>query len=388
MHIRKRGKTYLICISLGFDSNGKRIRKYVTYNPDPTLTPRQADQTAFKYGIEIENKLKRGGTLKYESLTFSQFAEMYFRDFAPTLKEYTAIQYKDIYERRFKPYFGNMRIKNIRPLDIRQWLTTMERLDKSGKLTENSKGVYFRTLSSMLGVAFRWELIDNNPCRRIRAPRNKQSAVKALQQSDFDKLFAKIDSFPDPRAVLMIYLLSTTGIREGEAAGLKWQDIDFENQIIRIEREVVYIPKIGLRVTSPKSVNSIREICVPALLCDKLSPYKTLQDKEIADRGVYYNNEGYVFTQLNGSPVHSSTIREWIKKAFEYCEVPYITVHGLRHTYASILISNGTDPRTTAAQLGHSTPSLTINIYCNPQYNAKRRAGDLIGSIIIGNQKL
>lgn len=388
MHIRKRGKSYLICISLGFDSSGKRIRQYVTYSPDPTMTPRQANQAAYKYGIEIENKLKRGGTIRYESITFNQFAEIYFKDYAPTLKEYTAVQYKDIYERRFKPCFGNMRLKNIRPLDIRQWLTAMERLDKSGELTESSKGVYFRTLSSMLGVAFRWELIDNNPCRRIRAPRNKQSAVKALQQSDFDKLFAKIDSFPDPRAVLMIYLLSSTGIREGEAAGLKWQDINYENRIIKIEREVVHIPKIGLRVTSPKSVNSIREICIPELLCNKLLSYKAIQDKGIADRGEYYNNEGYVFTQINGSPVHSSTIREWIKKAFEYCEVPYITVHGLRHTYASILISNGTDPRTTAAQLGHSTPSLTINIYCNPQYNAKRRAGDLIGNIITGSQKL
>ena len=386
MHIRKRGKTYLICISLGFDSNGKRIRQYVTYDPDPTLTPKQANHAAYNYGIEIENKLKRGGSLQYETLTFNQFAEMYFRDFAPTLKEYTAVQYKDIYERRFKPHFGNMRIKNIRPIDIRQWLTAMERLDKSGELTENSKGVYFRTLSSMLGVAYRWELIDNNPCRRIRAPRNKQSAVKALQQSDFDKLFAKIDSFPDPRAVLMIYILSSTGIREGEAAGLKWQDINYENQNIRIEREVMYIPKLGLRVTSPKSVNSIRDICVPALLCDKLLAYKAIQDKDIAERGGYYNDEGYIFTQFNGSPVHSSTIRAWTMKVFEYCDVPYITVHGLRHTYASILISNGADPRTTAAQLGHSTPSLTINIYCNPQYDAKRRAGDLIGSIITGNR--
>lgn len=385
MHIRKRGKTYLICISMGFDSSGKRIRQYVTYDPDPTLTPRQANHAAYNYGIEIENKLKRGGTIQYEALTFNQFAEMYFRDFAPTLKEYTAVQYKDIYEKRFKPYFGNMRIKNIRPLDIRQWLTAMERLDKTGKLTENSKGVYFRTLSSMLGVAYRWELIDNNPCRRIRAPRDKQSTVKALQQSDFDKLFAKIDSFPDSRAVLLIYLLSSTGMREGEAAGLKWQDINFENRTISIEREVVHIPRIGLRVTSPKSINSIREICVPELLCDKLSAYKDKQNKDIAERGNYYNDEGYIFTQFNGSPVHSSSIREWTKKAFEYCDVPYITVHGLRHTYASILISNGADPRTTAAQLGHSTPSLTINIYCNPQYDAKRRAGDLIGIIIASN---
>ncbi|MBR3465120.1 MAG: tyrosine-type recombinase/integrase [Clostridiales bacterium] len=72
------------------------------------------------------------------------------------------------------------------------------------------------------------------------------------------------------------------------------------------------------------------------------------------------------------------------KKVFEFCEVPYVTVHGLRHTYASLLISSGTDPRTAAAQLGHSSPSLTMNIYANPQNEAKRKAGDLIGNIMGG----
>ena len=385
MHIEKRGKTYRICVSIGVDSNGNRIREYVNYTPDPSMTTKQANQAAYNYGLEIENKLKRGGSVKYESITFNQFAEMYFREHAPTLKEYTAKQYKDIYERRFKPYFGNMKLKNITALDIRQWLTKMGRSDKSGTLKENSKGVYFRTLSSMLGVAFRWELIDENPCRRVRTPRSKQSTVKALQLSDFSKLFSKIDSYPDPRAVLLIYLLSSTGIREGEAAGLKWQDVDYENRIIHIEREAVYIPRIGLRITSPKSSTSIREICIPDLLCDKLRAYKAIQDKDIEDRCGMYNDEGYILTQFDGSPIHASTFREWTKKVFDFCEVPYVTVHGLRHTYASLLIANGTDPRTAASQLGHSSPALTMNIYANPQNVAKRKAGDLIGKIITKN---
>ena len=385
MNIIKRGNSYRIEIGLGTDSNGNRIRQYVNYTPDPSLTPKQARQAAYNYGLEVENKLKRGGSVKYDSITFNQFAEMYFTEHAPSaLKEYTVKQYKDIYERRLRPFFGNMRLKNITAFDIRQWLTRMARSDKSGTLKENSKGVYFRTLSSMLGVAFRWDLIDENPCRRVRTPRSKQSTVKALQLSDFDKLFSKIDSYPDPRAVLMIYLLSSTGIREGEAAGLKWQDVDYENKIIRIEREAVYIPKIGLRITSPKSATSTREVCIPDILCDKLRAYKGIQDKDIADRRDMYNDEGYIITQFNGAPVHASTIREWTKKVFDFCEVPYVTVHGLRHTYASLLISHGTDPRTAASQLGHSSPSITMNVYANPQFNAKRKAGDLIGNIMGG----
>ncbi len=387
MHIIKRGKTYRVTVSLGSDSKQKRIRETYTYNPDPKMTAKQAEQAAYKYGIELENKLKRGGSVKYESLTFNQFAELYFKNHSPTLKEYTAAQYRVIYDTRIKPYFGNMRIRNITALDIRKWLMDLERSDSKKPLSENAKGVYFRTLSAMLGVAVKWDILDDNPCRKVTTPKSKQSSVKALQQKDFDKLFDKLDSYRDPRVVLLIYLIALTGIRESEAAGLKWQDIDFKNKSISIRREAMYIPKVGIRITTPKSATSIREIFVPDILIDKLKSYKAIQDEEITIKDIMYKDEGFIITQFDGSPVHPSTIRNWIKNAFKYCEVPYVTVHGLRHTYASLLIANGIDVRTTAAQLGHSSPVLTMNTYANPQNDAKRRAGELIGNIAKGNRQ-
>ena len=389
MNIEKRGKSFRITICLGFDRNRKRIREKYTFNPPPNLSARQAEQAAYKYGIELENKLKRGGSVKYESLSFNQFAEIYFKEHAPTLKEYTAVQYKDIYEKRIKPYFGNMRIKNITALDVRQWVSSLERSPGSngkGEISDNTKGVFFRTLSSMLGVAVRWDIIDDNPCRKVKTPRSKKTAVKALQQEDFDKLFAKIDSYRDKRAVITIYLIALTGIREGEAAGLKWQDIDFENKVIHIEREALYIPQKGVRVTSPKSENSIRDIFISDLLLEKLKLYKVIQEKDISDIGDYYQDDNYIIADYDGAPVHASTIRKWLKAVCKHCDVPYVTVHGLRHTYASLLIANGVDVRTAAAQLGHSSPSLTMNVYANPQNEAKRRAGNLIADIAKGKK--
>lgn len=381
MNIVKRGNSYRITVSLGTDNNGKRIRETVTYNPDPTLTAKQAQQEAYKYGIDIENKLKRGGSVKNDSLTFNQFAEMYFEDHAGNNKEYTSVQYRDIYEKRLKPYFGNMKLKNISALDVRQWLNGLKRADGRGALSDNSKGVYFRTLSAMLGVAVRWDILDDNPCRRVTTPKSKQTRVKALQRDDFDKLFERIDEYSESRTVLLIYIILLTGIREGEAAGLKWSDVDFDNRLLHIEREIVYIPNKGIRITPPKSANSTRDVYISEVLCEKLKAFKKTQAQDIKERGDLYHNEGYIITQFDGSPVHASTIRKWIKKAFAFCDVPYVTVHGLRHTYASLLIANGTDPRTAAEQLGHSTPSLTMNVYANPQNEAKRRAADLIGNM-------
>ena len=136
MNIEKRGKSFRITICLGFDRNRKRIREKYTFNPPPNLSARQAEQAAYKYGIELENKLKRGGSVKYESLSFNQFAEIYFKEHAPTLKEYTAVQYKDIYEKRIKPYFGNMRIKILLKIPIR--ISMLAKLIRSGIFQCNS----------------------------------------------------------------------------------------------------------------------------------------------------------------------------------------------------------------------------------------------------------
>ena len=389
MVIEKRGKNYRIVIYCGSDHNGRAVRMTKTYKPAPGLSDRAAKKAAYNFGMELENRIKQGQNIKYDNLSFNDFAKMYFDNYAPRLKAYTAAQYKDIYEKRLKDYFGNMKIINISPLDIIQWLTALDKRtgNNNGDLSENSKGAYFRTLSALFGVAVKWGVINNNPCKRVTAPRS-QTKVKALEKTEVNRLFDNIDNYPDPRAVVLVYLFILTGVRLSEAAGLVWDDINFQDKIIHINREALYIPgEKAARITPPKSANSNRDIFIPELLCEKLKEYKVIQDRENKQKGDLFNDNGFLFTQFNGAPVHASTIRKWIKKAFDFCGVDYITVHGLRHTFASLLISNGIDARTTAAQLGHSAPALVMNIYANPQNEAKRRAAAMIEKVTTQTDK-
>ena len=84
--------------------------------------------------------------------------------------------------------------------------------------------------------------------------------------------------------------------------------------------------------------------------------------------------EARLFTKFTGKPIYDSTLRDWLNKFLDWCDVPRVTVHGLRHTFASILTADGVDPRTTAALLGQSSPALVMNVYANPQSEAKKRA--------------
>ena len=122
-----------------------------------------------------------------------------------------------------------------------------------------------------------------------------------------------------------------------------------------------------------------------------MSLYKLKSGKEIAKLGEFYQGkigeEGRLFTTWEGAPVFDSTFRSWLNKFLTWCDVPHVSVHGLRHTFASILIANGTDPRTAAALLGQSSPALVMNVYANPQNEAKKRAIDNLDSIYAPRKK-
>ena len=379
MNIEKRGNSYRITISCGYE-DGKRVKRYATFVPPKGLTAKQEQKAALEFAEDFERKVKGGTTVQYNKMTFRAFCNgLYDKNHLQTLKPRTISEYRIIIDSRLLPFFGDMQLRNITPLDIRKWLSSLDRKDGSDKsLSRNSAGVWFRTLSAILGKAYEWELIDENPCKRVKSPSKPQSEVKALQIEDFRKIVDKLPEYHDHRVRLFIQLMLSTGIREAEAAGLEWRDVDFKNFALSINRTSQYIPGQGMVETTPKSKTSVRSIPISDEFVRELENYKIWQEEQIQKLdGLYEGATGEktrLFTTSTGKPVYDSTLRSWLKKYLAWCEVPPVTVHGLRHTFASILIADGVDPRTTAAILGHSSPSLVMNVYANPQDEAKRKA--------------
>lgn len=379
MHIQKKGDAYKVYVSVGYDGKKHKFRTS-TFRPPKGLSPKQLRIAIREHAEAFERKVKGGANVKYLNLTFKSFCtDVYYKNHLNTLKPKTASGYKIVIEKRLIPYFGAMPIKNIRPLDIRGWLANLDRRDgRDEKLSRNTSGSWFRTLSAVLGKAYEWEIIDENPCKRIKSPAKTHSDVQALQLEDVRKIITKLPEYPDIRARMFILLVLNTGIREGEAAGLEWRDIDYDKHIISITRTSQYIPGTGMIESTPKSDSSVRTIPITDNLIEEFKLYREWQNKEIEKLGEFYlgkqGDEARLFTTWEGAPVFDSTFRSWLNKFLEWCEVQHVSVHGLRHTFASILIANGTDPRTAAALLGQSSPSLVMNVYANPQNEAKKRA--------------
>lgn len=387
MHITERNGSYRITISCGRDGNGKQILRTATFTPPNGLSKRQEQRAVNEFAEDFERKVKGGANIKYNKMTFKGFCyDLYFKNHLTTLKPKTASGYRIVAETRLIPYFGDMLIRNITPLDIRGWLSNLERNDGQDKpLSRNSTGSWFRTLSAILGKAYEWELIEENPCKRVKSPAKSQSDVQALQLEDVQKVIDKLPEYENIRARVFIRLLLYTGIREAEAAGLEWRDIDFENRTVSIRRTSQYIPGKGMIQSTPKSKSSFRILPVSDDMMNELTMFRKWQDEEMGKLGPLYEgkkgDDARLFTTLTGRPVYDSTLRKWLNVFLKWCDVPRVTVHGLRHTFASVMIANGVDPRTTAALLGQSSPALVMNVYANAQDEAKARAVDKLSRI-------
>ncbi len=388
-HIEERGNSVRIRIDCGIDSNGKRkVKSHTIKIPDGT-SKRERARMIQAACDEFERKVKGGSSVDNAKLKFKDFVSgLYEKNHLSTLKPKTADGYRTVIRDRLIEYFGEMLLQDITPLDVRKWLASLNRKDGNEKpLSENSKGNWFRTLSAIMGKAEEWELIESNPCKKVKQPRKPQSDVRALSQEDVIKIFNGFEKFEDDRIVILMKILLLTGIRSGECSGLEWGDIDFDNCSIQIQREAIYIRGEGIKETTPKSKSSQRAVFIPMAFCDDLKAYREKQLQDIEDRGDLWigekGNRCKLFTQFNGLPVSNFTIHFWVEKYLKWVDVPFVPPHGLRHTFASILIANGMDARTAAAQMGHSQPSLVYNTYANPQDSAKRRAANLMGDLFL-----
>ncbi len=390
MYIKKRKNSYLITVSCGWEGD-KHNSRSATFTPPKGLTKKQEQKAVLEFAEKFERKVKGGAVAHYNKMTFKTFCyEYYYKNHLESLKPKTASGYKIVIEKRLIPYFGDMPVSNITPLDVRGWLASLDRRDgKDIDLSRNTSGSWFRTLSAILGKAYEWEIIDENPCKRVKSPAKPQSDVQALQLEDVQKIITKLPEYHDPRARMLILLLLNTGIREAEAAGLEWRDIDFERSMISITRTSQYIPGKGMIESTPKSKSSVRKIPISYDLSEEFRRYREWQDSEIRRLDELYEGkkgeEARLFTTWEGKPILDSTLRSWLRKFLAWCGVPHVSVHGLRHTFASILIANGTDPRTAAALLGQSSPALVMNVYANPQNEAKSRAIRRLNGLYIGD---
>lgn len=241
---------------------------------------------------------------------------------------------------------------------------------------------YHRLISVIMQSAVYDEIIINNPCLRTKAPRVERKEAKFLDDVQAEQLISEVTKKAHHPFDTMVIMILQTGMRRGECCGLEWNDIDFENCTVNINKALLYLYEKGIFENDTKTYSSKRVIKVGRDLMDILAEYREWQNAEKEKLVDKWNESGKVFTTWNGKPINPGTVSSWFRKFVTENNLPYISLHGLRHTNASIMISNGVPITTTAKRLGHSSSATTSRIYAHAIASADAAAADTIQSIL------
>ena len=389
--IEKRGKnSYRLTVSEGFDLNGKPMihRKTVHGNK------KDAEVELAKFVTEIQNGLVIDG----KSLKFSEFTEIWKRDYgSKELAPSTYKRYCRMLETRLLPYFGHFYINKIKPTDIMKFYDLLEKdtqlVRKKGNNGSKTKKPlsgktileHHRLLRAMLHKAVYWQLIVTNPAERVQPPKARKPKRKSYDDEQTKILLENLEllSSEDIKYKVAIILTVFTGVRLGELMGLEWQDVDFKNGIISINRSSQYLADMGVFTKVPKTESSIREIAIPEFIISLLEEYKLWYEEQKSIYGELWANSDRLFVQADGKPMHPSTISKWFVKYVGQIGLPVINFHGLRHTNASLLVAQNIDIAVISARLGHAQISTTLDFYVHPLLSHNRKAGYALENLLL-----
>lgn len=246
---------------------------------------------------------------------------------------------------------------------------------------------YHRLLSSIMHSAVKWQIIVSNPCERVDPPKVSRTAVEYLDDEQAVKLLELIQNAPIQYRCAVEVLLFT-GMRRGELLGLQWSDIDFDNHIISIQRSSLYLADRGIFEDETKNQSSNRVIKVPTAAIKSLRSLWVWQAQQRLSYGENWNDTGKVFTTVDGLPMHPDTLTGWFHDFIAKTDLPKIHLHSLRHTNATLNISNGVSVTTVAAQLGHANASTTTKIYAHAIKSAQAAAAEMMDDLLKTSKKM
>lgn len=452
-NIEKRGNSYRIVVSSGYDISGKQIKQYYTYKPPKDISPSQLQKELNRAAVEFEQKCLQGYILD-NNMKLIDFVEIWFRDYVGnkdlspvTIKGYqdlalkivvelghikigkiTAKHVQDFYAKiknskcvkggeKFKVTDDYLKIvSSMKQKDISLKANvnddTLRRLRKGGNTTlvvaqkisdaleqdfdllfvstSKNKTVsnetvlhYHRVLNNIMNTAVRWGVIPFNVIeKRVELPKIERKEANYLDDLETSKLLFLLDSEPI-KYKTAITLLIYSGLRRGEIGGLKWNDLDFENEMITVKRALKYVPGQEVFEGSTKTNKSMRNIKLPSFVFDLLKEFKKWQLEERLKVGDKWHDLDYLFTRWDGKPMNLDTISRYLKRFTEKNGIQPIHLHCLRHTNATLQISSGVDYKTVASRLGHSNVSTTLNIYSHAIDAANAKASDALENILM-----
>jgi integrase len=373
--IVKRGRGYSYVLYLGRDESGRKRQKWV----GGFRTKKDAEVAL----AEALGRVHTGTFTDPGGLTVGQYLEQWLDGIAPSIREKTAASYADLLRGHAIPRVGRLRLGDLTAPRVGQLYAELQTSGSrrgTGGLSARTVAYVHRVLSHALKDAVQAGLIARNPAAFVRAPRAPKPDTETWSAEDVSAFLRSVEH---DRLYALWALLATTGMRRGEALGLKWDDVDLDECRVMIRRGLVLA---GAKVleSAPKSAAGARLVVLHPKTRDALRVHRTQQLEERMAAGPDWEAGSYVFTTEIGHYLYPDRVTKQFGKHVEEAGLPRIRLHDLRHTVATLALTAGVHAKIVQELLGHSSITVTLDTYSHVTPGIHEKAALAIGALIYG----
>jgi integrase len=373
--IRKRGETWTYQFAV--TRNGRR---------------RTVSKGGFRTKRECQDALTEAlasyatrGYSEPSKATLAQFArDEWLPRRKARVRSSTWESYRDSLEGRVLPHIGDVPLRDLSPkviAELYQHLLTMPGRDSHrAQLSKRTVAYTARVLRAALADAVNQGAIPRNPAEAVDPPKPDQREMRYWTP---EQARSFLESVRDDRMEAAWRLLLATGLRRGEALGLKWSDMDLGAGRLAVRRTLV---AIGYRVewSSPKTKRSNRTVDLDVGTVAALRRHRARQLEERMAWGEAWQDADLVFTREDGSPMHPQSLSTAFERAVKASELPAIRLHDLRHSSAVMALAAGIPTKVVSERLGHSSTAITTDVYQHVTETMQRDAANKIGAVLDG----
>lgn len=377
--IRKQGKeSWGITVNLGRDPETKRLRRCF-------FTVRGKKVDAERALTAALAQRDQGIDLAPAKITVAEYIRVWLRDYAePNVAASTLQRYRGIAGSHIIPTLGSRRLADLRPIEIQAAYTRW--LSPGGRCGSEIRGLsprtvlhHHRLLREAFNQAVRWQLLARNPCDAVEPPRPPRAEAQVLDEQEVRRM---LDAARAESLYALFHTAVTTGARLGELLALRWQDLDFERDRMSIARTVRRYPDKGYVFSAPKTHRSRRPISLDADTKLVLQEHRHHQIEQRLLVGPAYNDQDLVFATPTGTTLGDSTVRTTFTRILRTAGLKRVRLHDLRHTAATLMLKAGVNPKVVSDRLGHSTISITLDIYSHVLPDMQRDGAEALARMI------
>jgi integrase len=325
----------------------------------------------------------------YTPPTKASVKEFLTKEWLPAIKTTVRLStygsYVQHVECHIVPHIGCVRLQALTPAKVNALYAKLaETGAKSGKKGLSPLTVHHvhSCLHKALKDAVRWGRIARNPLDSADPPRKNGDGSTEMKTWTKEELRAFLDSAKDDRLCALWHTIAFTGMRRGEALGLRWSDVDFEKARLSVRRALIPTNR-EVVISEPKTAKGRRVIALDPATVEVLKVQAARQADERNEWDELWTETDLVFTAENGEALDPESVSRWWRCAVKQAMLPKIRLHDLRHTHATLALQAGIHPKVVSERLGHATVSITLDTYSHAIPALQEEAAALIAGLVL-----